>query len=176
MKSIKYILTLLILTSSAYSNCFICGVVPQEWNIHMASNEYADEIKKKKKKKERNSRIRPKVKKVVLGVYLNLNGKRGRRMDNPLATFYRWQVSSGALDGWTSYHIAAGLFIAKVAQWLGSSDFWAVMWVVIIGILWEIFEVYVEGTEETYGTKKRWAINTASDLFVEIGAAWWMVI
>ena len=27
-------------------------------------------------------------------------------MDNPLATFYRWQVSSGALDGWTSYHIA----------------------------------------------------------------------
>ena len=51
MKSIKYILTLLIFTSSAYSNCFICGVVPQEWNIHMASNEYADEIKKKKKKK-----------------------------------------------------------------------------------------------------------------------------
>ena len=97
---------------------------------------------------------------MVLGVYLNLNGKRGENMDNPLATFYRWQVSSGALDGWTSYHIAAGLFIAKVAQWLGATDFWAVMWVVIIGILWEIFEVYVEGTEETYGTKKRWAINT----------------
>ena len=66
-------------------------------------------------------------------------------MDNPLATFYRCRVSDGALDGWTSYHIAAGLFIAKVAQWLGQSDFWAVMWVVIIGILWEIFEVYVEG-------------------------------
>ena len=113
---------------------------------------------------------------MVLGVSLNLNGKRGRKMDNPLATFYRWQVSSGALDGWTSYHIAAGLFIAKVAQWLGATDFWAVMWVVIIGILWEIFEYIVEGTEETYGTKKRWAINTASDLFVEIGAAWWMVI
>ena len=170
MKSIKIILVLLIFSSSVYANCFVCGVVPQEWNIHMASNEYADEIKKKKKKKGR-------VKK-VLGVSLNLNGKRRRRtnMDNPLATFYRWQVSSGALDGWTSYHIAAGLFIAKVAQWLGATDFWAVMWVVIIGILWEIFEVYVEGTEETYGTKKRWAINTASDLFVEIGAAWWMVI
>ena len=68
-------------------------------------------------------------------------------MDNPLATFYRWQVSSGALDGWTSYHIAAGLFIAKVAQWLGATDFWAVMWVVIIGIAWEIFEV----NEETMG-------------------------
>jgi len=26
------------------------------------------------------------------------------------------------LDGWTSYHLAAGLFIAKVAQWLGASD------------------------------------------------------
>ena len=28
------------------------------------------------------------------------------------------------------------------------------MWVVIIGIAWEIFEVFVEGTEETYGTKE----------------------
>ena len=53
MKSIKYILVLLIFSSSVYSNCFVCGVVPQEWNLnlHMASNEYADEIKKKKKKK-----------------------------------------------------------------------------------------------------------------------------
>ena len=53
MKSIKYILTLLIFTSSVYSRCFICGVVPQEWNLnlHMANNEYADEIKKKKNKK-----------------------------------------------------------------------------------------------------------------------------
>ena len=31
-------------------SCFVCGVVPQEWNIHMANYEYADEIKKKKKK------------------------------------------------------------------------------------------------------------------------------
>ena len=45
----------------------------------------------------------------------------------------------------------------------------------IIGILWEIFEVYVEGTEETYGTKKKWAYNTGADLLVEIGAAAWMV-
>ena len=97
-------------------------------------------------------------------------------MKNPLATFYSWQVNSGALDGWTSYHLAAGLFIAKVAQWLGCSDLWAVLWVLIIGIAWEIFEVYVEGTEETYGTKKRWAINTASDIFVEVAAAWWMVL
>ena len=34
-------------------------------------------------------------------------------MNNPLATFYGWQVSSGALDGWKSYHIAAGLFIGR---------------------------------------------------------------
>ena len=61
-------------------------------------------------------------------------------MNNPIAKFYSWQVNSGALDGWTSYHLAAGLFIAKIAQWLGSSDFWAVMWVVIIGVAWEIFE------------------------------------
>ena len=63
MKSIKYILTLLIFTSSAYSNCFICGVVPQEWNIHMASNEYADEIKKKKKKKGKKLKNKAKGKK-----------------------------------------------------------------------------------------------------------------
>ena len=52
-------------------------------------------------------------------------------MNNPLIKLYQWQVNSGQLDGWTSYHIAAGLFIAKVAQWLGASDLWAVLWVLI---------------------------------------------
>jgi hypothetical protein len=97
-------------------------------------------------------------------------------METPISRFVNWQLSTGQLDHWTSYHIAAGLFIAKVAQWLGASDLWAVLWVLIIGIAWEIFEVYVEGTEETYGTKQRWAINTASDIFVEVAAAWWMVL
>ncbi len=96
-------------------------------------------------------------------------------MNNPLVRLYSWQVSSGQLDGWTSYHIGAGLLIAKLAQWLGSSDLWAVLWVVIIGVAWEIFEYFVEGTEETYGTKKKWAYNTGADLIVEIGAAAWMV-
>ena len=65
-------------------------------------------------------------------------------MNNPLAKLYSWQVSSGQLDGWTSYHLAAGLFIAKVAQWCGSSDLWAVLWVLIIGVLWEIFDTLTE--------------------------------
>ena len=69
-------------------------------------------------------------------------------MNNPLTKLYSWQVNSGQLDGWTSYHLAAGLFIAKVAQWLGASDLWAVLWVLIIGVAWEIFEVYIEGMEE----------------------------
>ena len=97
-------------------------------------------------------------------------------MNNPLATFVAWQRESGQLDGWTSYHLAAGLFIAKVAQWSGASDFWAVMWVVIIGLLWEVYEYIVEGTEEVYGTKQKWLNNTISDLAVEIGLAWWMVL
>ena len=97
-------------------------------------------------------------------------------MKNPLATFYSWQVNSGALDGWTSYHIAAGAFICKVAQWLGASDLWAVLWVAIIGVAWEIFEYIVEGTEETYGTKSKWAYNTGADLLVEIGVAAWIVL
>ena len=96
-------------------------------------------------------------------------------MNNPLTKLYSWQISSGQLDGWTSYHLAAGLFIAKVAQWLGATDLWAVLWVLIIGVAWEIFEYFVEGTEETYGTKKKWAYNTASDIFVEVAAAAWMV-
>ena len=54
MKSIfKIIIPIYILGSVSTlkaDDCFVCGVVPQEWNIHMASNEYADEIKKKKKK------------------------------------------------------------------------------------------------------------------------------
>ena len=69
MKSIKYILTLLIFTSSVYSRCFICGVVPQEWNLnqHMANNEYADEIKKKKKKKGKKLKGKEKGKKGAWG-------------------------------------------------------------------------------------------------------------
>ena len=55
-------------------------------------------------------------------------------MNNPFTQFVSWTVQKGALDHWTSYHIAAGLFIAKVAQWLGASDLWAVLWVLIIGI------------------------------------------
>ena len=69
MKSIKYILTLLIFTSSVYSRCFICGVVPQEWNIHMANNEYADEIKKKKKKKGKKLKNKAKGKKGAWGIF-----------------------------------------------------------------------------------------------------------
>ena len=97
-------------------------------------------------------------------------------MNNPIAKVVNWQLSTGQLDHWTSYHLAAGLFIAKVAQWCGASDLWAVLWVAIIGILWEVFEVHVEGPAETYGTKKRWAYNTFADLVVEIGGAWWMVL
>ena len=97
-------------------------------------------------------------------------------METPISKFVNWQLSTGQLDHWTSYHIAAGLAIAKIAQWLGSSDLWAVLWVLIIGVAWEIFEYIIEGTEETYGTVERWAWNTASDIVVEVGAAWWMVL
>ena len=62
-------------------------------------------------------------------------------MNNPLNGLYQWQINTGQLDGWTSYHLAAGLFIAKVAQWLGASDLWAVLWVLIIGVAWEVFDV-----------------------------------
>ena len=50
------------------------------------------------------------------------------------------------------------------------------MGVFIVGLLWEVFEYFVEGTEETYGTKKKWAYNTASDLIVETAIALWMVL
>ena len=80
------------------------------------------------------------------------------------------------LDHWTAVHMAAGAFICKVALLCGASDLWAVMWVAIIGILWEIYEYVTEGTEEVYGTKQKWVNNTTSDLVVEIGLAVWMVI
>ena len=51
MKILKYILVVSIFTGSVYSDCLFCSVTPVEWNIHMASNETYDEIKKKKKKK-----------------------------------------------------------------------------------------------------------------------------
>ena len=61
-------------------------------------------------------------------------------MNNPLNNLYQWQINTGQLDGWTSYHLAAGLFIAKVAQWMGASDLWAVLWV-LIGFGW--FQIHL---------------------------------
>ena len=97
-------------------------------------------------------------------------------MIKPLHKFVNWQLTSGQLDHWTAYHLAGGAFICKVSLWLGASDFMAVMVVFLLGILWEVAEYFIEGTEEVYGTKKKWAINTASDIFVEVGAAWWMIV
>ena len=96
-------------------------------------------------------------------------------MIKPLTKFVQWQLITGQLDHWTSYHLAAGAFICKVAQWCGASDLWAVLWVVIIGIAWEILEWVVEGWKP-YGSKRVWLNNTLSDLIVEIGLAAWMVI
>ena len=95
-------------------------------------------------------------------------------METPISKLVKWQLESGQLDHWTSYQIAAGLFIAKIAQWLGCSDLWAVLWVLIIGVAWEIFEYIIEDWR-VYGSKKKWAYNTAADIVVEVGAAWWMV-
>ena len=53
MKLLKYLLVLTIFSSAAYSNCLLCSVpLVNEWNIHMANNDYAEEIKKKKKGKK----------------------------------------------------------------------------------------------------------------------------
>tara|TARA_R100001530_G_scaffold135525_1_gene112946 strand:+ start:243 stop:536 length:294 start_codon:yes stop_codon:yes gene_type:complete len=83
--------------------------------------------------------------------------------------------SEAWLDHWTAVHMAAGAFICKVALWFGLSDLWAVLWVAIIGILWEILEYAVENWQP-YGSKKKWFNNTMSDLIVEIGLAVWMVL
>ncbi len=63
MKILKYLLVLTIFSSSAYSACLFCSVTPAEWNIHMASNETYDEIKKKKKKKGKKVKNKEKGKK-----------------------------------------------------------------------------------------------------------------
>ena len=96
-------------------------------------------------------------------------------MNNLLAKLVSWQVRTGQLDGWTSYHIAAGAFLCKIFQWCGWSDLWCVLGVFIIGVLWEIFEWFVENWR-VYGSKEKWAYNTMSDLFVETAIAWWMVL
>jgi len=89
--------------------------------------------------------------------------------------FFGYLVNNGWLDYWTAVHMAMGAFICKVAQWLGASDLWAVLWVVIIGVAWEVLEWIVENWKP-YGTKRVWLNNTISDLVVEVGLAIWMVI
>ena len=59
-------------------SCFICGVVPQEWNIHMANYEYADEIKKKKKKKGKKVKGKEKGKKGSWGIFKQKWKKKNR--------------------------------------------------------------------------------------------------
>ena len=96
-------------------------------------------------------------------------------MKSPIAKLVNWQLSTGQLDHWTTYHLAAGAFLCKIFQWLHWSDFWCVMGVFIIGVAWEVFEWVIENYGP-YKTKKRWAYNTAADLIVETAIAWWMVL
>ena len=78
-------------------------------------------------------------------------------------------------DVWTAWHIACGAFIAKVCLWLGCTPVSAVLWVFGIGIVWEVFEYYVEGWKP-YGSKGLWLKNTISDVVVETGIAIWIVL
>ena len=87
----------------------------------------------------------------------------------------KYLTLNGWLDHWTAVHMAAGAFICKVSLWCGANNFEAVMAVAIIGLLWEIAEWYVENWKP-YGSKRKWRNNTLSDLIVEIGLAWWMVL
>ena len=96
-------------------------------------------------------------------------------MNSPLARLVQWQQRTGQLDGWTSYHLAAGAFLCKVFQWLNFSDLWCVLGVLIVGIAWEVFEWIIENYEP-YRTKERWAYNTMADIVVATGIAWWMVL
>mgnify|MGYP003129368112 FL=1 len=96
-------------------------------------------------------------------------------MNSPLAKLVSWQQRTGQLDGWTAYHLAAGAFFCKIFQWFSWSPFWCVMGVLILGIAWEIFEWVIENYQP-YKTKRAWAYNTLSDVFVETAIAWWMVL
>ena len=97
-------------------------------------------------------------------------------MNNPISKLDSWQMKTGQLDSWNAYHLAAGVFLCKIFQWMKWNDFWCLFGVFVIGVLWEVLEWLVEGDEETYGTKKKLAYNTASDIFVETAIAWWMVL
>ena len=89
--------------------------------------------------------------------------------------FVDYLTSNGWLDHWTAVHMAAGAFICIVALLCGASKLSAVLWVAVIGVLWELLEWIVENWKP-YGSKERWQNNTISDLVVEIGLAVWMVI
>ena len=55
-------------------------------------------------------------------------------------------------------------------------DIWGcLLGVFIIGVLWEVFEYYIENWKP-YGSKRRWVYNTIADIIVETSMAWWMII
>ena len=53
--------------------------------------------------------------------------------------FVNYLTSNGWLDHWTAVHMAAGAFICKVALWGGASKLSAVLWVAVIGVLFQGF-------------------------------------
>ena len=82
----------------------------------------------------------------------------------------KYLLVNGWLDHWTALHCIGGVGLVKIALWCGANNFEAVMFVAIIGLLWEAVEWLVEKWKP-YGSKRKWRNNTLSDLIVEIGLA-----
>ena len=94
---------------------------------------------------------------------------------NPISALLNPFMNSPYIDKWTAIHLAAGAFIVKLALWLGASSVSAVLWVLMIGLAWEVMEYYTEGVRP-YGGVDSWLKNTISDLVVETGIAIWIVL
>jgi len=74
-----------------------------------------------------------------------------------------WLEDHSLWDRWSGTHAMVGAFLAWALSFfcVPSSVFLIVL---AIAIVWEVYEVFVDGIKRTYGTVSRWALNTGSDI------------
>ena len=76
----------------------------------------------------------------------------------------KWLEDNHLWDRWSGTHAIVGAFLAwLLAFYLPPMKAW--MTVMLIALVWETYEVKIDGTARTYGSVKAWFLNSVSDIF-----------
>jgi hypothetical protein len=81
--------------------------------------------------------------------------------------FIKWGFNGNV---WSWFHILGGGVLARILIiWLDPGR--TLLWVLIIALLWEVFEWYAEDQEEVYGSVERFWWDAAGDVIGAVACA-----